>query len=299
MSETFHITNAHGALDFLRLSQARWQFAQVVTYSHIWIFRGQGDSRWPLTPKSLRKIVRDKPEDTMSLPWRALAAELDRTSHFLKLADEVGLHTVHNHDFKNFYSQLTETAEGKRDRPPDLSEDLLEAFSLAQHHGVATRLLDWSASPLTALFFAARDAFLADDKRESFAVWAIPQRRPGDERMRVVRPSFSRNQFAQRQIGYLTYDAEVDLHFDDESGWPSQDIVLDAHQKKWGNGRWPGISKIVVPSECAEEVLILLFQEGISEAHLMPTLSNTVNTLNLLDRLQPYWLKRLDLFETT
>ncbi len=179
------------------------------------------------------------------------------------------------------------------DKPPEMSPQLLEAFGLAQHHGVPTRFLDWSASPLAALYFAARDAFDADDDRDSFAVWAVPRQRPGDERISVLTPGRSRNPFAQRQLGYLTYDKKVDLHYHKLSGWQSQDEVLDEYQRNWGHGKWPGLRKAVVPRALAGELLSLLFQEGVSHAHLMPTLDNVAKTLELLRKLEPVRRERL------
>lgn len=44
----------------------------------------------------------------------------------------------------------------------------LDWLFIMQHHGVPTRLLDWSESPLVALFFACRESPKADG-----AVWAL------------------------------------------------------------------------------------------------------------------------------
>ena len=48
--------------------------------------------------------------------------------------------------------------------------DAWEMLITAQHHGVPTRLLDWSYSPLVAAFFATRPADNGDDDR---AVWRL------------------------------------------------------------------------------------------------------------------------------
>lgn len=53
----------------------------------------------------------------------------------------------------------------------ETSENPWELFSLMQHHGLPTRLLDWSRSPLTALYFALTQDPKDDNDR---VVWVLP-----------------------------------------------------------------------------------------------------------------------------
>lgn len=49
--------------------------------------------------------------------------------------------------------------------------ELYSLIALAQHHGVPTRALDWTTSPLTAAYFAAIDARIGDD--DWIVVWVL------------------------------------------------------------------------------------------------------------------------------
>ncbi|MFX0200776.1 MAG: FRG domain-containing protein [Candidatus Hodarchaeota archaeon] len=56
-----------------------------------------------------------------------------------------------------------------------------QVLSLAQHHGVPTRLLDWTVSPLVATFFAVES--VNEDDAAVWAIWGlgdVPEKLPPD-----------------------------------------------------------------------------------------------------------------------
>ena len=103
-----------------------------------WIFRGQAKYwknnqlnkiEYPLCPKAGRREYFVKPNENFDL------SDLGR--------------------FRRWYHQAVAFSE-------QLPKNEFECLALAQHYGLATRFLDWTANPLVALFFAIEKS-LKDD----------------------------------------------------------------------------------------------------------------------------------------
>ncbi|WP_335922919.1 FRG domain-containing protein [Shewanella chilikensis] len=103
-----------------------------------YVYRGHGDSNWKLEP-TLDRVIKSPRSPK-------------RDEHLLAFKYET---------------------RGRRGRNPSLLEDDNDWWALGQHHGLMTPLLDWSASPFVALFFAASKAI--ELKTDSFTVFAIWQ----------------------------------------------------------------------------------------------------------------------------
>lgn len=103
------------------------------------MFRGQA-SRWPLLP-SIARLPRVREQLKGYSNWQVF--QLDLIERFAKYA-----------------SPLLQS------QPRDIEEWLVHA----QHHGVPTRLLDWTTNPLKALFWAVEDP---SKDRANGMVWAF------------------------------------------------------------------------------------------------------------------------------
>lgn len=115
-----------------------------------WIFRGQARQRedWPLIPKAGRSGFFDS-SGSGAQKW-------DHLSRYGYLSPQ---------DMAVFskWKRLGAICVSR------FPEDDWECLALAQHHGLATRLMDWTRNPLVSLFFAAWEIPEVDG-----AVYAIP-----------------------------------------------------------------------------------------------------------------------------
>ena len=104
------------------------------------VWRGQACSDWGLTPS----LFRSKPK------WKDWTW-LSKEDALLRQFEKANLRWVKEHYAEGFIERLT----------------------LAQHHRLPTRLLDWTESPLVALFFACLDAAENAEKIVDGAVWRL------------------------------------------------------------------------------------------------------------------------------
>ena len=198
-------------------------------------FRGQFDATWPLEPTAFRSsstlgYLRN------SIPGRQtdinlqVPAEILSIREFAERADRVGLPVPGPfHEFRSA-TRWGETDPLTINNWPKL--EYQEILAMAQHHGVPTRLLDFSYDPHTAGFFATWKSFLRRKSgktsrqnpnrmsSKSFAIWVVdlrviqmawnqrtgPYRRRFLPRVREVRVPRASNEFLHVQHGFFLLD---------------------------------------------------------------------------------------------
>ena len=191
MKKVIQVNTATEFIDYLRLTHPIWDIQVPGNTRWInrekWAYRGQSNADWSLMPSAFRAntVLGFKPGATTpsANPIDRKEQERKTLQDFLFFADRMGLKVPGD----NIHFRVPQLP-GHLPRPPlDFWpwESVLEALAIAQHHGVPTRLLDFSYDPMVACFFAAYDAWEIMDRpsleeklarEESMAVWAIEDR---------------------------------------------------------------------------------------------------------------------------
>jgi len=144
--------------------------------SGAYLFRGCGDADWTLT------------------------TTFDRRFGFLPAAERLRLWARMLHSFR--------AACEERGVAESVLRDDTRLLAFGQHHGLPTRLLDWSLSPYVAAFFAFRQSLLEPDPGGQVAIWVLDSGShiwSAELGVEIVAPPAIENLRLLNQAGRFTY----------------------------------------------------------------------------------------------
>ena len=184
--------------------------------------------------------------------------------------------------------------------------EVVEVLALAQHHGVPTRLLDFTEDPLVAAYFAAISAWERDPLSEEsedtahLSVWAIDLRfvralanisHRYPERVAEVRVPRANNSYLNAQFGFFLMDRGANDVMARGEPLSLEHVVMD-RASFWSKGRrlakyqiepsWFDeipIRQVNLSTEFTVELLKELANRGLTKGSLMPSLDRIVESL--------------------
>ena len=208
-----------------------------------YLFRGVADADWGLSPLFDRRFAAVPLERRMQL-WDRLAQEWRRG------CAELGV-------------------------DPETVADDRALWALGQHHGLPTRLLDWSTSPYVAAFFAFADHLTRTPQRfAQVAVWALHLDNPvwlREGGVEVVTVPALANRRLRNQGGRFTLcRAPV--------------ATLEEYAERFATGT--ALTRCVLPADAAARALPDLDAMGVTSAELFPDLGGVATLATMRAVLQ-------------
>lgn len=295
-------------LDYLLPSGNHWEAARRGDLA----YRGQASSEWPLLPKAFRagQLVSYEQDAQAVHPTRVVPqarAEFLVVHQFVKAADASGLQVTQAGGRLLLQGDPSDVFNDPNWEYGWPQNDVLETLALAQHHGVPTRLLDFTEDPLIAAYFAASSAWdplkrrrIRGKGRTHLAVWVIDLRFVRTligvtgrypERIREIRVPRANNSYLHAQFGFFLIDQGANDVMT-RGGPLSIDKVTVERAKFWHNGNrlasrrirqtWfdkVPIRQVRLRATQTDALLMELANRGITKSSVMPSLDRVVESL--------------------
>ena len=298
-------------LEYLLPNQPHWAGARGGELA----YRGQASSAWRLVPKAFRDGEVMGYEGGGLVPKHdrvapQAQAEFEAVRQFVKAADRAGLE-VGEAGGRMLLSEDPQRVFNDPDwehRWPQ--DDMLPLLALAQHHGVPTRLLDFTDDPFVASYFAAESAWNGKGGCPAIrpqctflAVWVIDLRfiRGIDrvrhrypERVAEVRLPRARNPFLHAQAGFFLIDRGANDLMHQGTSLSLEHATADRARSWHAGGRlsennveivWfneTPIKRVELDSALTGELLTELDRRGTNMGTIMPSFDRVVTGLQLM-----------------
>lgn len=246
------------------------------------VYRGQSNSEWKLIPRVFRTNVIDEYKQGMwsrlrDHPGQAIF-EYVLLSEFVHFCDSKGLAIPNDSpEFRRYFKweSITHTYGTNSNGWP--GDQVIPLMALAQHHGVPTRLLDWSNNPYVACYFAAASA-ITDRKfndEERIAVFGLSLSGIPEYGAPTTAP------YASKPLHRVRVPGSTSVNLASQSG---SFILVSNHgyrdnvftpdvsvESMITSAATPLLKKVTLPKALAGELLIRCGKFGFSAASLFPS----------------------------
>jgi len=199
------------------------------------IFRGEPKATFPLLPK-IGRCYR----------YHSKYLDAPDTGRPFSLADEVAA-------FKEFRQRAMPYVN-------HVPRDDWEWLALAQHHGLPTRLLDWTENPLVAAFFACHDGHGSDA-----VIYVLDERQ------------FNVPLYAESPFNITETKVFVPSHITPRIA--AQGALFTIHPKPDEEFRSPHLQRWVIKESCLLEIWGMVEKYGVHHASLLPGLDGVAQYL--------------------